>query len=92
MDKLTKLKAKYPQYIADVRGAGLMIGMEMADADKKPNAAITDKIQKKALERNVLLLTCGHEKNVVRFIAPTTVTEKEIDTAISVIDGILAEE
>ncbi len=92
MDKLTALKVKYPQFIADVRGTGLMIGMEMADADKKPDAVITDKIQKKALERDVLLLTCGHEKNVVRFIAPTIVTEKEIDTVIGVIDGILSEE
>ncbi len=89
MDKLAKLQEKYPDCIGDIRGAGLMIAMEITQADGTPNAALTSAIQKKALEKNVLLLSCGSDHNVIRFIAPLIVTEKEIDMAVDVIDEIL---
>lgn len=37
----------------------------------------------------MLLLSCGSDHNVIRFIAPLIVTEKEIDMAVDVIDEIL---
>ena len=43
----------------------------------------------KALEEGLILLTCGTNKNVVRFIAPTIVTEKEIDKAMEILEKIL---
>lgn len=86
-DKLMELKSKY-KAIGNVRGLGLMIAMEMVRDDKKPDAELTKKIVAKALEMGLLLLTCGSDKNVVRFIAPTIVTKKEIDFAIEVLDKI----
>ena len=85
------LKNKYPELIGDVRGTGLMIAMEIVDRNGKSDARITAEIKAKALERDVLLLICGSDHNVIRFIAPLTITENEIDIAADVIDNILSE-
>lgn len=90
-EKLFALQKKYPSVIGDVRGLGLMLAMEMVHPDKTPGADITTAIRTKALEKGLLLLGCGTNHNIVRFIAPTIVTEKEIDIAINIIDECLKE-
>ena len=85
--ELKKLQAKYP-VIGDVRGLGLMIGMEMVYPDGSPNREMTARIVSLALEHDLYLLSCGCDKNVVRFIAPLTVSKEEIDTALSVLDKV----
>lgn len=92
IQKLEGLQKKYSQWIGDVRGVGLMVAMEMVKDGKEPNEALTSLIKAKALEKDVLLLTCGNHHNVVRFIAPINVSTVEIDQAIQVIDEILAME
>ncbi len=90
MKKLDVIKEKY-SCIAEVRGLGLMIGVELLDADGNPETALADAIQKRALEKGLFILTCGSYKNCFRFIAPLIVTEKEIDKAIAIVDEVLAE-
>lgn len=90
-EKLFALQKKYHSVIGDVRGLGLMLAMEMVHPDKTPDADITTAIRTKALEKGLLLLGCGTNHNIVRFIAPTIVTEKEIDIAINIIDECLKE-
>lgn len=90
-EKLFALQKEYPSVIGDVRGLGLMLAMEMVHPDKTPDADITTAIRTKALEKGLLLLGCGTNHNIVRFIAPTIVTEKEIDIAINIIDECLKE-
>lgn len=90
-EKLFALQKKYPSVIGNVRGLGLMLAMEMVHPDKTPDADITTAIRTKALEKGLLLLGCGTNHNIVRFIAPTIVTEKEIDIAINIIDECLKE-
>lgn len=85
--ELKKLQAKYP-VIGDVRGLGLMIGMEMVYPDGSPNREMTARIVSLALEHDLYLLSCGCDKNVVRFIAPLTVSKEEIDTALSVLGKV----
>lgn len=87
---LDKLAAKYA-CIGEVRGLGLMLAMEMVKDNKEPDAELTNQIRVKALEKNLLLLTCGTFKNVIRYIAPTTVSKEEIDTALQIIDEVLSE-
>lgn len=82
--ELKKLQTQYP-VIGDVRGLGLMIGMELVYPDGSPNRELTARIVALALEHNLYLLSCGCDKNVVRFIAPLTVAKEEIDYALSVL-------
>ncbi len=88
MKKLAVLKDKY-SCIAQVRGLGLMIGVELMDEEGKPATNLANTIQKEALENNLLILTCGSYKNCFRFIAPLIVTEAEIDKAVEIVDKIL---
>lgn len=88
-ERLQKLQTKYASRIADIRGVGLMNAMELVTADGSPDAALTSEIKEKALEKDLLLLTCGSDHNVVRFIAPLTVAQSEIDYAMDVIDSVL---
>lgn len=91
MEKLLNLKNKYPKVIGNVRGMGLMLGMEMIKEDGTPNDDLTAYIKSKALEKEILLLTCGSDHNVVRFISPLTVGKQEIDIVVNGINEILSE-
>lgn len=82
-EQLQTLKDKYP-IITDVRGLGLMIGMQLSDPK------IVSLVRQKALDKGVLLLDCG-KHNVIRFIAPLNVSKDEIDTCIKVLDECLSE-
>lgn len=84
MGELKTLQEAYPS-IGEVRGLGLMIGMELVYPDGSPNRELTSQIIALALERGLFLLSCGCDKNVLRFIAPLTVTKEEIDTAITIL-------
>lgn len=90
LDRLAALQRSYPAVIGDVRGLGLMVAMEIQNQDGSPNAEMTARIKEEALAENVLLLTCGSDHNVVRFIAPLIVTKQEIDFVVSVVDKILS--
>ncbi len=90
-EQLFALQKKYPEKIGDVRGMGLMLAIELVKNGKEPDSNTTALLQKRSLEKNLLLLNCGTFHNVIRFIAPTTVSREEIDLAISIIDEIFAE-
>lgn len=91
LDKLKELQAKYPARIKEVRGVGLMVAMELCDEAGKPDAKLTAAIKAGALEKDLLLLTCGSDHNVVRFIAPLIVGKEEIDKAMGIIAGVFEE-
>ncbi len=78
--RLEELKDRY-DFVTEVRGRGLMLGMEMTVEGGD--------MVVKALQRG-LLINCTVGK-VLRFVPPLTVTRSEIDEAIEILDGILAE-
>ncbi len=88
LEKLKMLQKKH-KCIGDVRGIGLMDAIEIVDDNGEPDATKTARIKELALEKDLLLLTCGSDHNVVRFIAPITVTKDEIDKCISTLDDVL---
>lgn len=90
LTQLRVLQQSYPQ-IRDIRGLGLMIGMEFMTADGKPDAEIVQQLKDRTLEKGLLLLTCGTDKNVIRFIPPTSVSKQEIDEALAIISQSLEE-
>ncbi|MGV0581167.1 aspartate aminotransferase family protein [Mycolicibacterium elephantis] len=70
--------------ITDVRGLGLMIGVEFRDAAGKPDAATAVAVQQEAARRGLLLLTCGAWGQVVRFIPALVVTAEQVDAAVDI--------
>ncbi|WP_096437043.1 aspartate aminotransferase family protein [Alteribacter populi] len=83
-ERLLEIKEEHSG-IGDVRGLGLMLAMELIKEDGSPDSERLGKLRTYAQEQGVILLGCGTEKNVIRFIPPTTVTKEEIDLALSVV-------
>jgi 4-aminobutyrate aminotransferase len=81
--KLREL-AQESHLIGDVRGLGLMIGVELVkDKETKAMAKeIADLVMLKCFERGLLLLTCGPSS--VRFAPPLTITQAQADTAFEI--------
>ena len=77
--------------IAEVRGRGLMAAIEFAEpATLKPRPDLTKKLLAGALERHLMLLSCGTYAQAVRVIPPLVTTESEIDQAVAIIAEVLA--
>lgn len=90
IEKLEGLRTEFTR-IVDIRGKGLMIGIEFFDENGEPDKKVAGILQEKALNKGLLLLVCGVDKNVIRFIPPTIVKKAEIDEAISIIRTSLDE-
>jgi 4-aminobutyrate aminotransferase len=90
MDQLNGLKISFSA-IKDIRGLGVMIGMELMTKDNEPDAHSITLLKDKALEKGLILLTCGTERNVIRFIPSTAVSKAEIDQAMAIIREALVE-
>lgn len=79
-EQLKGLQRKYPALIKEVRGRGLMIGMEIT----QPGRAIVDECLKEGM---IINCTAG---NVLRFVPPLIITKQHVDELIPVLDKVLA--
>jgi len=94
MDKIAALQREVPE-IGDVRGRGLMIGVEIVDGagatdtlgHPLANPALAGAIQRKCFQKGLILELGGRHSSVVRFLPPLIITEAEIDS----VAGIFAE-
>jgi 4-aminobutyrate aminotransferase len=75
--------------IGDVRGLGLMVGVEFTDSQGRPDEAVAKAVIHACLEERLLLLTCGPWDNTIRFIPPLIVTSEQIDTALEIFSRAL---
>lgn len=79
-NELRKLQEKYPDKVTDVRGCGLMLGMEVV-GEGKP-------IVESCLANNVIVnCTAG---NVIRIVPPLIISKEEIDIVVAALDKALA--
>lgn len=75
-----KLRAKYPELITEVRGRGLILGLQLTE-DPAP-------IIKAARERGLLVITAG--TNTLRFVPPLTISEAEIQEGLNILEQAIA--
>jgi 4-aminobutyrate aminotransferase len=89
---LLGLKAEDPR-IGDVRGPGLMIGVEFVKdrATREPDGALGDRLIARLADEGLLALTCGPQHNVIRLIPPLDVTRPELEEALGILQRALAE-
>ncbi|OWW21780.1 4-aminobutyrate--2-oxoglutarate transaminase [Noviherbaspirillum denitrificans] len=91
-DKLNELREVGVKEIADVRGLGSMVAVEfMKPGTREPDADFTKRIQARAMENGLLLLTCGVHANVIRFLFPLTISDKLMDEALGILADALRE-
>jgi 4-aminobutyrate aminotransferase len=88
MEALQERRHKHPS-IGDIRGKGLMVGIElvMNQETKEPAPHLRDDAVNKAFERGLLLLGCG--PNSIRFIPPLNVSAQHIDEGMEIFDEAL---
>lgn len=81
VERLRKIRHKFPKLITEIRGKGLILGMQMTE-DPTP-------IVKAARERGLLIITAG--TNVLRFVPSLTITDEEIEQGCDILfDAIKA--
>ena len=81
IDELKKLQIKYPGLITEVRGCGLIIGMELT----RPGREVVNSC---LAEGAIINCTGG---NVLRFVPPLTINRDHIDELIAILDKVLGE-
>ncbi|MEM3860685.1 MAG: aspartate aminotransferase family protein [Candidatus Micrarchaeaceae archaeon] len=79
--------------IGDVRGKGYMIGIETVvdRQSKKPGTELAGKIRQNMFKKGVLMHTCGHFGNVMRFMAPLTIEDDLLDKGMSIFESAIKE-
>lgn len=91
VDRLRELQRDYPQ-LGDVRGRGLMIGVEIVDPAGERNAAgclpaafaLASAIQTECLRHGLIVELGGRHGSVVRFLPPLIITEAQIDHVLDI--------
>ncbi|MCE2657585.1 MAG: aminotransferase class III-fold pyridoxal phosphate-dependent enzyme, partial [Rubrivivax sp.] len=89
---LNGLRPQVPQ-IADVRGLGAMVAVEFhqPQAPGEPDADFTRRVQAEALRRQLIVLSCGVNGNVLRFLFPLSIERAVFDEALGLLkDALLA--
>ncbi|OYO11349.1 aspartate aminotransferase family protein [Enemella evansiae] len=87
---LQRIAEKY-QVITDVRGRGLMQGIEFGDADGRTGGQLATAVQQATTGQGLLSLTCGPLGNVVRLIPALVVSADEIDLGLERFGAAVAE-
>ena len=88
---LRGLQQRY-QCVGDVRGRGLLLGLEFASGDGRDAAAISDAVTDVALELGLSanIVRAGSSGGTMRIAPPLTVSEAEIDLGVELLDAAIA--
>lgn len=85
--RLEAMREQVPE-IAEVRGPGFMVAVEFNLPDgSAPHPDMAARVRAEALERGLILLTCGVYANVIRFLAPITVPDEVFAEALDILEA-----
>ena len=90
MERLRELQTRH-QVIGEVRGKGLMIGIELVTDrnTKEPARELCDAVLHRAFHNGLILLSCG--ASTVRFMPPLMITPEDVDEALTILEASLEE-
>jgi 4-aminobutyrate aminotransferase/4-aminobutyrate aminotransferase/(S)-3-amino-2-methylpropionate transaminase len=88
MGRLRQLQERQPT-IAEVRGRGLMIGVELRDSAAKPAAMLTDQVLEDMKDAGFLLGKTGLARNVLTLMPPLVATQEALDTVVDALNEML---
>lgn len=82
--------AQGKKHIAEVRGQGMLIGIEFKDEHGKPSKDWAEKVAQRCLEDKMIVLTCGQQGQVVRLIPPLNISPAEEEEAMTILEKALS--
>jgi 4-aminobutyrate aminotransferase-like enzyme len=87
---LRKMAADDPR-VGDVRGLGLMLGVEFVRdrVTREPDGDLGNAVIAACADEGLLVLTCGAAHNVVRWVPPLNATAEEVDEALGIFGHVL---
>ena len=87
LERFQEMVARH-ETIGDVRGLGLMIGVEFVEdrESRAPDAKAFKHVASHAFERELIIVECGPDGNVLRFVPPLITTSEELHWAIDLVD------
>jgi 4-aminobutyrate aminotransferase len=90
LERLAAIAADHP-HVAEVRGRGMMLAIELADPGTlAPRGDLVKRVLAESMARNLLLLSCGTYGQAVRIIPPLVTTDDEVEQALQVVREALA--
>lgn len=87
-DGLRNLQSKYKQ-IGDVRGLGMMLGVEFVKENGDHDAELRDKVEMACFNRGLIILGCG--TSAIRWSPPLILTKENVDVALEIFDEAIAD-
>ena len=90
MRRFRTLQQRTPA-IGEVRGLGLMVGVELVKKDGSPDKELQTKIRKVCLDSGLVVLSCGPHDNVLRLAPPLNISRAELDEGWQILDGAFQE-
>ena len=81
--------AKGKSHIGEVRGLGMMIGIEFNDEHGKPSKEIAERVAERCLENKMIVLTCGTHGQCIRLIPALNLSDADADKALSILENCM---
>lgn len=88
--RLREMRRRHP-CIGDVRGLGLMVGVEFTDSAGRPDKPTAKAVRQACQDRGLLLLTCGPYDNTIRWVPPLIVTQVQMEEALRIWEEALGQ-
>jgi 4-aminobutyrate aminotransferase len=88
--RLRELQRRLPA-IGEVRGLGLMVGVELVNKDGSANKDLQKKVRQVCLDSGLVVLSCGPHDNVLRLVPPLNLSEAELDEGWEILNAAFQE-
>ena len=89
--RLQGIREDVPE-IVDIRGPGFMNAIEFNNVNTgKPSPDFANAVKAKALDKGLILLTCGVHANVIRFLSPITIQDTVFQEALDLLETSIRE-
>lgn len=85
LERLQKATAGH-KHVGEVRGLGMMIGIEFNEADGSPSHDIAEQVAAHCIANKLIVLTCGTSGHVIRLIPPLNVSDADVDKALAILE------
>jgi 4-aminobutyrate aminotransferase len=85
LERLKKFTAGKKQ-VGEVRGLGMMIGIEFNEPDGSPSHDVAEKVAANCISNKLIVLTCGSSGHVIRLIPPLNISDEDIEKGLSILE------